>query len=135
LVDVQVELEAHLEQQAPLDDARRHLRRADGAKQDGVEGPQLVERGVGQDLAVVQVALAAELEVDGLHVDAGGPQHLDRLRRHLRPDAVAADHGDAMCCHCAIRASRTHCRQGLGDPVGRSVRAARSRDSSVTPGR
>ena len=33
---------------------------------------QLVERGVGQDLAVAQVALAAEVEVDGVEVDAGG---------------------------------------------------------------
>ena len=63
LVDVEVELEAHLQQQAALDDARRHLRRADGAEQDGVEAAQLVERRVGEDLAVAQVARAAEVEV------------------------------------------------------------------------
>ena len=80
LVDVQVELEAHLQQQAALDHAGRHLRRADGAEQDGVEAAQLVERGVGQDLAVAQVALPAEVEVDGVEGDAGGPQDLDAPR-------------------------------------------------------
>ena len=37
LVDVEVEVEAHLQQQPALDDARRHLGRADRAEQDGVE--------------------------------------------------------------------------------------------------
>ena len=46
LVDVQVEVEAHLQQQPALDDAGRHLGRADGAEQDRVEAAQLVERRV-----------------------------------------------------------------------------------------
>ena len=37
LVDVQVELEAHLEQQAALDHAGRHVGRADRAEQDRIE--------------------------------------------------------------------------------------------------
>ena len=57
LVDVQVEIEAHLEQQAALDDAGWNLGGADRAEQDAVEGPQLVERRVGEDLAVAEVAL------------------------------------------------------------------------------
>ena len=96
LVDVEVELEAHLQQQPALDHAGRHGGRADGAEQDGVEAAQLVERGVGQDLAVAQVAVAAEVELDGVEGDAGGRDDLDRLGGHLRPDAVAADHGDSM---------------------------------------
>ena len=51
-VDVQVEVEAHLQQQAPLDHPGRHVGRADGAEEDGVEAAQLVERRVGQHLAV-----------------------------------------------------------------------------------
>ena len=53
---------------------------------------QLVERRVGEDLAVAQVPLPAEVELGRVDVDAGGAHHLDRLGRHLRPDAVAADH-------------------------------------------
>ena len=96
LVDVQVELEAHLEQQAALDHARRHVGRADRAEQDRIELAQLVERRVGEDLAVAQVAGAAEVELGGRDVDAGGPHHLDRLGGDLRTDAVAADHRDPV---------------------------------------
>ena len=56
-----------------------------------------VERRVAEDLAVAQVARAAEVEVVGVEVDAGGADHLQRLRGHLRADAVAADHCDPMC--------------------------------------
>ena len=73
LVDVQVELEAHLEQQAALDHARRHVGRADRAEQDRIEPAQLVERRVGEDLAVAQVAGAAEIELRGRDVDARRP--------------------------------------------------------------
>jgi hypothetical protein len=96
LVDVQVELEAHLEQQPPLDHARRDLRRPDGAEEDGVETTELVERLVGQHFTVAQVAPAAEVELGGIEGDAGRPQHLQRLGRHLGADAVAPDDRDSM---------------------------------------
>ena len=50
-VDVEVEREAHLQQQAALEHAGRHVGRADRAEQDRVEAAQLVEHRVGQDLA------------------------------------------------------------------------------------
>ncbi len=96
LVDVQVELEAHLEQQPPLDDAGRHGGRPDRTEEDGVERTQLVERGVGQDLAVAEVALATEVELDGVDRHAGRPDDLERLGGDLRSDAVTSDDGDAM---------------------------------------
>ena len=55
-VDEEVELEAQLEEEAALEDAGRHVGRADGAEQDRVVAAQLVEHGVGQDLAGAQVA-------------------------------------------------------------------------------
>ncbi len=73
LVDVEIELEAHLQQQAALDDPRGHLGRADGAEQDRVEPAQLVERCVAEDLAVSQVAGTAQVEVGGLDGDASRP--------------------------------------------------------------
>ena len=98
LVDVQVELEAHLQQQPTLDDPGRHRRRADRAEEDGVERAQLVERGVGEDLAVAEVAVAAEVEVDRVDGDARRLDDLDRLGGDLGPDAVTPDDGDAMRC-------------------------------------
>ena len=52
-VDVEVELEAELEQQPALEGARRDGRvadgRADGAEEDGVEAAELLQRLVGED--------------------------------------------------------------------------------------
>ena len=96
LVDVEVEGEAQLEQQPALDDPGRYLRRADGAEQDGVEAAQLLERRVGEDLAVAEVALPAEVELDGVELGARGLEDAQRLGGHLGTDPVAADHGDAV---------------------------------------
>ena len=63
-VHVEVEREAHLEQQAALEHAGRHVGRADRAEQDRVEAAQLFEHRVGQHLAGAQVARAAEVVVD-----------------------------------------------------------------------
>ena len=96
-VDVEVEREAHLEQQAALEHAGRHLGRADRAEQDRVERAQLVEHGVGQHLAVAQVARAAEVVVDGVERDAGGrARTFSASAIDLGADAVAADDGDAV---------------------------------------
>ena len=51
---------------------------------------------VGQDLAVAQVAGAAEVVVDRVEVDAGGAHDLQRLGDDLGADAVAADDRDAV---------------------------------------
>ena len=63
LVDVQVELEAHLEQQSALDHAGRHVGCADRAEQDRVVLAKLVECGVAEDLAVPEISAAAKVEV------------------------------------------------------------------------
>ncbi len=60
-VDVEVELEPQPQQQPPLQHARRHLRRADRAEQDGVGLPQLCQHGVRQYLAGLQVVLATQV--------------------------------------------------------------------------
>ena len=67
-VHVEVEREAHLQQQPALEHAGRHLGRADRAEQDRVEAAQLVEHGVGQHLAGREVAPAAEVVVDGVEL-------------------------------------------------------------------
>ena len=60
--------------------------------------PSLVEHGGRQDLAGLQVALAAEVEVLQFVADAfqcgHGLEDLDAFGRHFRTGAVAADDGD-----------------------------------------
>ena len=73
-VDVVVELEAELEQQAALEDARRQVRvvglAADRSEQDGVVLADLAEHGVGQHLAGREVALGAEVVAGLLELHA-----------------------------------------------------------------
>ena len=99
-VDVEVELEAELEQEATLERAGRDGgvadRRADGAEEDGVVAPELLERLVREDGAVPQVAGGPEVEVGGVEVHPGRGHDLERLGADLRPDAVAADDGHPM---------------------------------------
>ena len=106
LVDVQVEIEPHLQQQAALDDTGRNIGRADGTEQDGVEAAQLVERRIRQDLAVTQVSGAAEVVVGGVEIDPGSAHDLQRFGGHLWADAVAADHCNSIShgprCYVAI---------------------------------
>ncbi len=99
-VDVEVELEADLEQQAPLKGARRDGgvtdRRSDGAEEDGVVATELLEGLVGENGAVAQVAGGSEVEVGRVEVHPGRGHDLERLGADLRTDAVAADDGHPM---------------------------------------
>ena len=96
-VDVEVELEAHLEQQAPLDHARAARPGVPTAPtQQGVEAPPLLEHLVGEDRAVAQVAGAAEVVVDGVEGHAGGAHDLERLGDDLGTDPVASDDPDLV---------------------------------------
>ena len=97
LIDVEIEIEAHLQQQAAFDHPGRHIRGADRAEQDGIEAAELVQRRIRQDLAVSQVPRTAEVVVGGFQLDPRGPHHLQRLCRHLGADAVAADHRNSIC--------------------------------------
>ena len=99
LVDVEVELEAHLQQQAALDHAGRHTGRADGAEQQGVEAPPLLEHLVREDRAVAEVAGAAEVVVGGVEGHAGGAHDLERLGDDLGTDPVASDDPN-LVTHC-----------------------------------
>src|SRR5205814_5544947 len=47
-------------------------------------------------LAVAQVAVAAEVVVDGVQLDPGGAHDLEGLGHDLGTDAVASDHGDPV---------------------------------------
>ncbi len=78
--------------------------RADGAEQDGVEAPQLLEDGVGQHVAGPQVAGGAEVVVGGVERDPGGGHDLQGLGEDLGADAVAADDGDPVGAHRGRRA-------------------------------
>ena len=120
-VDVEVELEAHAEQQAALDHAGRHAGGADGADQQGVEAPPLLDDLVGEDHAVAQVAGAAEVVVDGVEGHAGGAHHLERLRDDLGTDPVAAQHPDLVTQLCSLLPPLERKNRPPGWTVGRSA--------------
>ena len=90
-----IQRETHLQQQAALEDSRRHLPRiADGAEQDGVVLPEAVEVGVGEQLTIALVAAGAEIVFGGLEVADGRAEDLEGLGGDLGADAVAVDDGD-----------------------------------------
>ena len=97
LIHVEVEVEAHLQQQTPLDHPRRYVGGTDGAKQDGIELAELVQRGVRQDLAVTQVPRPTQVVLGDIQLDSGGLDHLQCFGCHLGADAVAADHRNSIC--------------------------------------
>ena len=134
-VDVLVELEAQAQEQALLEDAGLHVRVADGAEVDGVEAAQLLEHRVRQDVAGLHVALAAEVVVLEVELEAELRlrrfEHLQPLADDLRPGAVAGQHRypiSLVLRHACIRLS-------IGDArtmVARVERWVRARPSDNT---
>src|SRR5947209_7554649 len=114
-VHVEVELEAELEQQAPLEHAGRDVGRPDGAQQDGVEAAELVENGIGQDLARALPAGGADVVVGDVEVDPGGTHDLQGLGHHFRTDPVTTDDADLVAhvqVSCPRRPSSTRADGG-----------------------
>ena len=57
---------------------------------------QLVEDGVGQDLAGAQVPRSTQVVVDGVEVDAGRPHRLEGLGDDVGTDPVPTDDTDLV---------------------------------------
>ena len=95
-VHVEIEREAHPQQQPALEHAGRDVGRADRAEQDRVEAAQLVEDRVGQHLTGREVATPAEVVVGRVERDTRRADDLQRLGRHLGTDAVPADDPDPV---------------------------------------
>ena len=93
-----VEGEAQRQQHAALEHAARHARVADGAEQDRVVAPQLLEHRVGQGLAGRVPAAGAEVVLGGRDLEPARRrdrvEDLQALGDDLRADAVAADDGE-----------------------------------------
>ena len=100
LVDVQIKLEAHLEQQTALDDSGRNIRRADSTKKNRIKSSQLIQYVIRQDFAIAQETCSAEVEVGGVNVDSGRSDHFEGLDSDFGSDAVSADHGNTVRCCC-----------------------------------
>ena len=99
-VDVLVQLEAGVEQDALLQDARGHVRVADGPQVDGLELPQFGDHRLRQGLAGALVALAAQVVIGVVEFEPRGTrhgiQHLDALGHHFRAGAVPGDDCDVI---------------------------------------
>src|SRR5262249_37553251 len=78
----------------------------DGAQKDGIELSQLVGTPLRKRLASLQIALAAPIEMGQLVLEAfqrrDRAKNLERLGRHFRAGAIAADDGDLECRSHAI---------------------------------
>jgi len=123
-VDVLVELEPQLEEQALLQDARRHARVTDRAEEHGVLGAKQVEATFGHDLAGLEVAIAAPVEhlhVVGEAVELRhGVEDLERLGSDFGAGAVTGDRGDLQgrgghLGQCSVGGN------GLGNPWSRQI--------------
>ena len=98
LVDVQIKLEAHLEQQTALDDSGWNIRCADSTKKNRIKSSQLIQYVIRQDFAIAQETCSAEVEIGGVDVDSGRSDHFEGLDSDFGSDAVSADHGNTVRC-------------------------------------
>jgi hypothetical protein len=97
-IDVLVELETELEEQALLEDARGDPRVTDRPQEDRPLRPQQIEPACGDDLPGAQIAVAAPVE----HLDVVGDplaprdrgENLERLGGDLGTGAVPGNRGD-----------------------------------------
>ena len=96
VVDVKVKFETHLEQQASLNKTGWHIGGADGAGVEGIDPTPLIDDFLGQDGAILQVSLAAEVVVNGLVLDAECVDDLEAFGHDLGADAVATHDADAV---------------------------------------
>ena len=69
-VDVLIQLEAGLEQDPFLEDARRHVGMTDRAQENRIELPQFFDTTVGQGLARTFIAFATEIEFGQVDFEA-----------------------------------------------------------------
>jgi len=101
LVDVEIEFEAHLQQQAPLDNTGRNAGRADRTDVQGIKAAPFLQRGVAEHFAVSQVAGATEVIVDGFELHASRFNDFETFSNDLRPNAVATQNPNFVC-HCCL---------------------------------
>ena len=88
-IDVQVQFEAHLQQQPALDQPGWDLGGPHGTEIERVEATPFVEDLVGQHRAVTPVARATEVVLDGVEDDASRRDDLQTLSDDLGADAVS----------------------------------------------
>src|SRR5216683_6621601 len=99
-VDIEIELEAKTQQDVGGMLIRRHARVAERAKQNGVKLVAQHFDGPGREgHTFAQILVRAPIKLDKFQAPLGrrghGFQYLDGLRRNLRPDSVAGNHGDS----------------------------------------
>ena len=97
LVDVQVKVETHLQQQATLDNARRHIWCSDCSQQNGIEATKFIQYAIGENLAVTQIAHAAQVEISGVDCHPSGAHYFYGFSRDFWSDSVPTNECNAMC--------------------------------------
>ncbi len=119
-VHILVQREAQLEQQPALQHTRLDARVADRAEQDRVGALDALQVLVGQDLAVAQVALRAQIEVHIGELRRITSRLLQRLlgpRRDFLANAIAGNHGDRVLRLVFTHRTRAYTRRAHGEPM------------------
>ena len=96
VVDVEIEFEAHPQKQASFDDAGRNAWTADRAGIERIDAAPFFDDLIGENRPVTQVALAAEVVVDALVLDAKRVDDLEAFGNDLGADAVTTHDADAV---------------------------------------
>jgi transcription elongation factor GreA len=97
LVDIQVKVEAHLQQQTALDNARGYIWCSDCTQQNGIECAQFIQHAIREDLAVTQIAHATQVELGCVDGHPSGSHYLYSLGRDFWSDSVPTNECNAMC--------------------------------------
>ena len=106
VIDVEVQTEARAQEDVDSVPHVRNARIAEGSHEHRVQGAELLQRLVRQGLACLQVMVRAVGKL--LHVESGQSrglhrlEHFQRLPGHLRADAVAAHHANAVSLHLTL---------------------------------
>ena len=99
-VDVLVQLETQPEQNTLFEDTGLDVGVPDRAEVYRVEGAEIVCRRIGQHLARLEVAIAAEVKIDGLELEAllggDGFQGFQPFNHDFRTGAVPGQYGDLI---------------------------------------
>ena len=99
-VDVLVQLETQPEQNTLFEDTGLDVGVPDRAEVYRVEGAEIVCRRIGQHLARLKVAIAAEVKIDGLVLEAllcrDGFQGFQPFNHDFRTSAVPGQYGDLI---------------------------------------
>ena len=96
LIDVQVQFETHLQQQATFDNTWRHIGSANSAQQNRIKLAKLIERCVRQHFTVAQIPRTTQIKRGEIQLHTGSINNFQRLGNNFWPNSIATNYGNTM---------------------------------------